>query len=60
MEIQPRSLNTKKNYLTEEGQMNIPFVDLKTQYASIKKEIDTAVSEVISNTAFVGGPFLKI
>lgn len=39
--------------------MNIPFVDLKTQYASIKKEIDTAVSEVISNTAFVGGPFLK-
>lgn len=39
--------------------MNIPFVDLKSQYASIKNEIDTAISEVISNTAFVGGPFLK-
>ena len=39
--------------------MNIPFVDLKSQYASIKDEIDTAISEVISKTAFVGGPYLQ-
>jgi dTDP-4-amino-4,6-dideoxygalactose transaminase len=38
--------------------MNIPFVDLKTQYESIKSEIDAAISDVISRTAFVGGPFL--
>ena len=38
--------------------MNIPFVDLKSQYHSIKQEIDSAISEVISKTAFVGGPFL--
>ena len=36
--------------------MNIPFVDLKTQYAVIKDEIDSAIADVISNTAFIGGP----
>ncbi|MCZ6703721.1 MAG: DegT/DnrJ/EryC1/StrS family aminotransferase [Ignavibacteria bacterium] len=39
--------------------MNIPFVDLKAQYNSIKDEIDKAINEVISNTAFVGGPFVN-
>jgi dTDP-4-amino-4,6-dideoxygalactose transaminase len=38
--------------------MNIQFVDLKAQYASIKGEIDKAISDVISKTAFVGGAFL--
>jgi dTDP-4-amino-4,6-dideoxygalactose transaminase len=35
--------------------MKIPFVDLKAQYQSIKFEIDTAIQEIISNTAFIGG-----
>jgi dTDP-4-amino-4,6-dideoxygalactose transaminase len=35
--------------------MNVPFVDLKIQYQSIKPEIDAAVKNVIDNTAFVGG-----
>ena len=39
--------------------MNIPFVDLKAQYDSIKSEIDQAISDVISGTAFIGGPFVK-
>jgi dTDP-4-amino-4,6-dideoxygalactose transaminase len=39
--------------------MNIPFVDLKAQYESIKNEIDSAISEVISKSAFVGGPFVE-
>lgn len=39
--------------------MNIPFVDLKTQYLNIKEEIDRAISEVIANTAFVGGSFVQ-
>jgi dTDP-4-amino-4,6-dideoxygalactose transaminase len=38
--------------------MNIQFVDLKAQYESIKPEIDKAISDVISKTAFVGGTFL--
>ena len=38
--------------------VNVPFVDLKAQYESIKPEIDVAISDVISQTAFVGGPFL--
>jgi len=39
--------------------MNIVFVDLKAQYESIKDEIDSAISEVISKSAFVGGSFLE-
>lgn len=33
----------------------IPLVDLKAQYDSIKDEIDTAMTRVVSNTSFVGG-----
>ncbi len=39
--------------------MNIPFVDLKSQYANIKDEIDNAIAEVISKTAFISGSFAK-
>ncbi len=39
--------------------MNIPFVDLKTQYANIKSEINTAISDVISKSAFIGGSYVK-
>jgi dTDP-4-amino-4,6-dideoxygalactose transaminase len=39
--------------------MNIPFVDLKSQYESIKGEIDKAISTVILQTAFIGGPHVK-
>ncbi len=33
--------------------MNIPFVDLKAQYLSIKNEIDAAIADTINNTAFI-------
>jgi len=33
----------------------IPFVDLKSQYHSIKEEIDRAVAGVLESTAFVLG-----
>ena len=39
--------------------MRVPFVDLKAQYQSIKKEIDVAIAAVISEAAFIGGPFVK-
>ena len=39
--------------------MQIPFVDLKSQYDSIKEEIGDAIATVISQTAFVGGAHLK-
>ena len=35
--------------------MNVPFVDLHAQYESIKTEIDTAIHNVIRDTAFIGG-----
>jgi dTDP-4-amino-4,6-dideoxygalactose transaminase len=34
----------------------IPLVDLKAQYASIKTEIDSAVSEVLESCQFILGP----
>ena len=37
----------------------IPFVDLKAQYESIKSEIDAAIAAVISDSAFIGGPYVK-
>lgn len=39
--------------------MNVPFVDLKIQYQSIKAEIDPAIQAVISDTAFVGGKYVE-
>lgn len=39
--------------------MNIPFVDLKSQYASIKDKIDKVMSEVVSKSAFIGGPYIE-
>lgn len=39
--------------------MKIPLVDLKAQYERIKDEIDTAIQEVISRSAFIGGPYVK-
>jgi dTDP-4-amino-4,6-dideoxygalactose transaminase len=42
--------------------MNIPLVDLKTQYHALKSEIDAAISSVIDETAFIGNlsnPFVR-
>lgn len=39
--------------------MEIPFVDLRAQYAGIKGEIDQAIADVIASSAFIGGPFVK-
>lgn len=35
------------------------MVDLATQYKAIKTEVDTAINEVVSNTAFINGPAVK-
>ena len=39
--------------------MNIPLVDVKSQYRSIKDDIDTAISGVLSSCAFIAGPPVK-
>jgi dTDP-4-amino-4,6-dideoxygalactose transaminase len=39
--------------------MNIPLVDLKSQYMRIKDEIDGVIQDVISKSAFIGGPYVK-
>lgn len=39
--------------------MNVPFVDLKAQYNSIKEDIDNTIASVIEDTAFIGGKHVK-
>jgi dTDP-4-amino-4,6-dideoxygalactose transaminase len=39
--------------------VNIPFVNLRLQYESIKKEIDQAVTDVFTNAQFIGGETVK-
>ena len=39
--------------------MNVPFLDLKAQYASIRDDINTAIREVLECCAFSGGPFVE-
>jgi dTDP-4-amino-4,6-dideoxygalactose transaminase len=39
--------------------MNVPFLDLKRQYDSIKEEIDQAVWGVLSHAKFIMGPEVK-
>ena len=36
----------------------VKFLDLKSQYDSIKSEIDEAIKNVISETAFIGGKYV--
>ncbi len=38
---------------------NIPLVDLRRQYLSIKNEIDKAMAEVVAESAFIGGKYVK-
>jgi dTDP-4-amino-4,6-dideoxygalactose transaminase len=37
----------------------VPFVDLSAQYATIKDEIDVAISEVVRGTHFILGQDVK-
>jgi len=39
--------------------MKVPFVDLRSQYASIKSEIDSAIARILENTEFVQGATVR-
>lgn len=39
--------------------MNVPLLDLKAQYQSIRREIDAAVAEVFESQYFIMGPKVK-
>lgn len=44
-------------FLNQKGKiMQIPFIDLKSQYESYKEEINKEVLEVLSSTQFIMGP----
>lgn len=37
----------------------VPFADLHAQYLGIRQEIDAAIAEVITTSAFIRGPFVQ-
>jgi dTDP-4-amino-4,6-dideoxygalactose transaminase len=39
--------------------MQVPFLDLKTQYRQIRNEVHTRINEVLDNTSFVMGRYLQ-
>lgn len=39
--------------------MNVPFLDLQTQFRAIRGEIELSIREVLDSSAFVGGPFVE-
>ena len=39
--------------------MQVPFLNLKAQYESIKDEINDAIQQVLDSCAFAGGPFVE-
>ena len=39
--------------------MEVPFLDLKAQYQTIREEVDAAIQAVVERTAFAGGPFVQ-
>jgi dTDP-4-amino-4,6-dideoxygalactose transaminase len=53
-----RSLKRFGSELVAEIYMKIPFVDLKAQYDSIRADIDTAIANVINETAFIKSPYI--
>jgi dTDP-4-amino-4,6-dideoxygalactose transaminase len=51
MNLSPLTLDLAK--------MKVPFLDLKSQYESIKDEINKAIQQVLDSCAFAGGPFVE-
>ena len=37
-------------------EVNVPLLDLKAQYATIRKEVEPVVLEVCESQYFIGGP----
>jgi len=40
--------------------MKVPFVDLISQYNSIKSEIDSKINQVVSTASFIGGKYVDL
>ncbi len=39
--------------------MKVKFLDLESQYLSIKDEVDNAIQNVLLDAAFISGPYVK-
>ena len=41
------------------NEINVPLLDLKAQYATLRTEIETAITEVVESQWFIMGPVMK-
>jgi dTDP-4-amino-4,6-dideoxygalactose transaminase len=39
--------------------IEVPFLDLKTQYCALESEVNRAIADVLESAQFVGGPFVE-
>ena len=39
--------------------IEVPFLDLKTQYCAVEAEVNRAIADVLESVQFVGGPFVE-
>ncbi len=53
------SIVGKLDFINYAQSMTVPFLDLKAQYMTIKKEVDSAMQSVIDTCAFAGGPAVE-
>ncbi len=59
LELSQITISPKDYYLKyKNSHTKIDFLDLKTQYLSMHNEMDKAIDNIISNTAFIGGKSL--
>jgi len=39
--------------------LNVPFVDLRAQYVTLREEVNTAVSTILETSQFIGGAVVE-
>lgn len=57
--VEQSNTRSSNHALTGGITVQVPFLDLKAQYQTIKSEIGEAIEQVLESTAFAGGPFVK-
>ena len=54
--VQTEQVSANLNNINKDASMQVPLLDLKAQYATIKNEVLEVVSEVLESQRCVGGP----
>ena len=39
--------------------MKVPFLDLKTQYQGIKRDVEPSIMDILENCCYIGGSYVQ-